>query len=139
MRTRKKKTRRTKTKIGSKLQRLTLAAVVAYCTLAVAASPARDKDKDKKSESYALVAGTVFRDPGFAMPGVEVVLIPAKGKKQKTVSDHRGEFVFRVPPGQAGYTLAVSAKRFEPQQKTVSVNGEERVEVTFSLVASSNQ
>lgn len=137
MKTRMTKTRRRTTTTGSKLGILAFAAVVFCCTLAGAAPPS--KDKDKKSEAYALVAGTVFRDPGFAMPGVEVVLVPAKGKKQKTVSDRRGEFVFRVPPEPADYTVAISAKGFESQQKTVSVHGEERVEVTFSLPASSNQ
>ena len=51
----------------------------------------------------------------------------------EAVSDARGEFVFRVPPGPTHYTVTVHAKGYQSQRKTVSVQDQERVEVTFQL------
>src|ERR1700736_6072801 len=61
--------------------------------------------KTAEPESYGLVSGTVFRDPGFALPNATVTLTPnpspgsspMKIKKQQGVTNSRGEFVFRVP------------------------------------------
>ena len=100
---------------------------------------------DKKSAvSYALVAGTVFREPGFALAGAEVVLVPdsaggtpAKVKKVEARSDARGEFAFRVPPVPMRYTIRVSAKGYQPEEKSVSVEGEQRADATFLLRAES--
>jgi Carboxypeptidase regulatory-like domain len=92
------------------------------------------------AEPAALIGVSVFREPGFAVPGAEVQLSatpsgqPApKMKKIKGVSNARGEFVFRVPPGPMQYTVSVSVKGLKPQAKAVSVQGEERVDVTFTL------
>lgn len=95
-------------------------------------------------DSYALVAGTVFRDPGFALPRAEVELAVVsaaarpgkKSKGQKTQSDARGEFSFRVPSGAAKYRLTVKAQGFESQEKLVEVSGDERVDVYFTLLPS---
>ena len=97
--------------------------------------------KKKAPEPYGLVGGTVFRDPGFALPGVEVTLTPdaAPGQAAPTIkkltafSDHRGEFVFRVPTAAMRYSLSVTLKGYFPQQKTVSIEGEQRVDATFTL------
>jgi uncharacterized membrane protein len=51
----------------------------------------------------------------------------------ETVSSARGEFVFRVPPGPMSYAVAVAAKGYQSQRKNVSVQDQERVEVTFQL------
>ncbi len=94
--------------------------------------------KSKQTE-FALISGSVFREPGFSVRGAEVVLLPgAEGKKLKvkrmqTVTDGRGEFVFRVPAAPAGYTVKVKAADLTPQEKPVSVTGDERVDVTFLL------
>lgn len=97
--------------------------------------------------TYGLVAGTVFQESGYALPEANVVLLPnaepgsapAKVKKLEAVSDARGEFVFRVPPVAMRYTLTASAKGFQAQQKSVAVQGEERVDVTFQLQAESKK
>ena len=96
----------------------------------------------KPPEPQAVVAGTVFRDDGFSLPGAEVELSLAPGsqaghklKKMKAVSDARGEFAFRVPTDDLEYSLTASAPGFEPQQKSVRVSGEVRVDVFFSLEA----
>jgi hypothetical protein len=104
-------------------------------------SGASDKNKDR---DYSVVAGTVFREPGFALPGSEVVLTPApdaavKLKKMSFITNHRGEFAFRVPSAKAVYSVAATAKGFKGQQKTVEVDPSGRFEVTFMLQRESNQ
>lgn len=97
--------------------------------------------KKAEQESYAVVAGTIFRDPGFALPNAQVILLPdprqeapaGKIKKMQTVANSRGEFVFRVPPVSLRYIVKASAKGYQDQEKPVSVQGEDHVEVTFTL------
>ena len=95
-----------------------------------------------QEEPYALIAGTVFRPPGVAMPSVEVVLTPhaegeaKKGKKpkvQRQTSNYRGEFSFRVPAKPMRYTLSVRSSSYKPLTKTVQVAGEERQDVSLML------
>ncbi len=55
--------------------------------------------QDQTESSYAMVAGTVFRDPGFALPGATVTLMlrdDPKHRKMQAVTTARGEFSFRV-------------------------------------------
>ncbi len=101
------------------------------CAVALSAG-----DKKKPVESYAIVAGTVFREPGFALPEANVTLMPRgdpKSKKLQQVTNFRGEFAFRVPPTPAAYIIKASSKGFHPEEKEASVSGEERVEVTLTL------
>jgi hypothetical protein len=102
---------------------------------ATAAGPAQEKKKQPPPS--AVVGGTVFREPGFALPGAEVTIeageIGRKFKKMKAVTDHRGEFLFRLPPGPAAYKVSARAKGFETQEKQVSVSGEEHQDVFFQL------
>ena len=131
------------TTTGSKLRRLL---PLALLILAAAALPAAQKNRQNEPAAYAVVAGTVFRDPGFAVPGAEIVLTPAppagqsaKIKKQKEIANSRGEFAFRVPPGPMDYTIAATAKGFNTLEKKVTVHDQERVDVTFLLELSSNK
>jgi hypothetical protein len=97
--------------------------------------------KTVQPESYALVSGTVFRDPGFALPNVTVTLTPtppsgsspAKIKKQQSTTNSRGEFVFRVPTAGMRYTVRAAAKGYREEEKAVDIEGETRIEVTLSL------
>jgi Carboxypeptidase regulatory-like domain len=99
----------------------------------------------KGDAPHAVVAGTVFRENGFALPGAAVTLavkdapgVPRKKIKQlQSVSDGRGEFAFRVSPGAATYVVGASLKGFQSVEKEASVAGEERVEVTLVLPAES--
>lgn len=94
---------------------------------------------------YALIAGSVFRDPGFALVGAEVILTPKaapgskKRKPQKTASDSRGEFAFRVPPGPAEYVILVKAAGFEPVEKSLRVEANERLDQYFTLKAAAKK
>lgn len=111
----------------------------------IAVAPAIAKKKDK-SEPFALVAGTVFREPGFALPGAEVSLKPepdaqstVKVKPAKLISSPRGEFVFRVPAAPMRYTVSVKAQGFREQSKPVTISGDERVDVFFRLETESKK
>lgn len=103
--------------------------------------------RDKKAvEPYAIVGGSVFHEPGLALPGAEVTITPelADGSQMKLkithlISDERGEFAFRVPPTPAKYKVKASAKGFQADTKTAEVTSEgERIDVTFMLEAESN-
>ena len=127
-----RRTKRTKTGssvVGSKL------AVLLVCGLLSSAA-------GKKPEPYAIVAGTVFREDGFSLPGATVTLFlkdAAKGKKLEAGSDARGEFAFRVPVGTAAYIVRAARKGFRPAEKEASVSGEGRVDVTLVLSAESDK
>ena len=98
---------------------------------------------DKKPVPHATVAGTVFRDPGFALPGATVVLMrkdDAKSKKlQEAVSNYRGEFAFQVPAVQGAYIVRASLKGFHPDEKEALISADERIEVTLVLVPESKK
>lgn len=89
----------------------------------------------------AVIAGTVFRDPGFALPGAEVELLllsPPPGRRKPkpvlTRTDSRGEFSFQVPPDQAEYRVTARAKGFLPEQRIVKLSGgPERLDVYLTL------
>jgi len=85
------------------------------------------------ADEYALIYGTVFRPTGHAMAGAEVLLQPEGGKVQKSRSSPRGEFTFRVPAKPLRYTVTVKAAGFKTESKPVSVQADERVDVTFLL------
>jgi hypothetical protein len=100
---------------------------------------------DRNDAPHAVVGGTVFRENGFSLPGATVTLAvkdtpgapKTKMKKLQGVSDGRGEFAFRVPPGAATYVVRASLKGFQAVEKEAPVSGEERVEVTLVLPAES--
>jgi hypothetical protein len=96
--------------------------------------------KERKKKPSATIAGTVFRDPGFALRGAEVILEPApeaptsvKVKKMRLVSDARGEFAFYVPAEPLRYQLTVKAAGLAPEQRYVTIAGEERQDVYVTL------
>ena len=117
----------------SKLVALVTTALLG-CALLLAAA-------ERNDAPHAVVAGTVFRENGFSLPGAAVTLAvkeapgapKTKMKKLQSVSDGRGEFAFRVPPGAATYVVRASLKGFQAIEKEASVSGEERVEVTIML------
>ncbi|MBL8176178.1 MAG: carboxypeptidase regulatory-like domain-containing protein [Bryobacterales bacterium] len=87
-----------------------------------------------------MLAGTVFRDPGFAFAGVQVALEPSsdgktsvKVKKMKATTDGRGEFSFRVPAVALRYTLRFQAEGFQPETKEIAVSGPERQDIYVTL------
>jgi len=115
-----------------------MVAALLGCALLLAAA-------DRNDVPHAVVAGTVFRENGFSLPGAAVTVavqdapgVPKKKmKKLQSLSDRRGEFAFRVPPGAGTYVVSASMKGFQSVEKEASVSGEERVEVTLVLPAES--
>ena len=117
------------------------AVLVAAAAPAVPGQPASEKKPGKKQAPYAVIAGTVFRDPGFAQPGAAVTLSlksdPKAKKLQQAVSDTRGEFAFRVPPTDATYVLHATLKGYRPVQQDIEISGEVQVNATLLLVPES--
>ena len=118
--------------------------VAAALAIAAALTGACHAEKNHQSAGvYAVVGGTVFRESGYALPGAEVMIVPdpqpgqerVKIHEPKAISDHRGEFAFRVPLTAMRYTVKAHLKGFEPQQKSVDIEGEQRVDVTLILPA----
>jgi hypothetical protein len=139
--TRKKTRKRSGAKAAVRIARAIAWAFVLVGLLGVAAVPGAAKKKDKQP-SFALIAGTVFRDSGFALPGAEVSVKPLpeeapkpKIQSVKTMSDPRGEFAIRVPAVPMRYTVRVKAPGFREQSKPVSISGDERVDVFFHMEA----
>jgi len=95
----------------------------------------------RKQPAFVVIGGTVFREPGFALPGAEVVISPAPApsalKPIKARTDSRGEFAVRVPSERQRYKVEATARGYERQEKTIQVTGDVRTEVTFTLAASS--
>ena len=116
--------------------RLSVAAAMLACILPIQAAK-----KKSSQETYSLIAGTVFSANGYALAVADVLLTsdphpdsaPLKLKKLQAVSDSRGEFAFRVPPGAMHYIISASARGYRAVQKPVVLQGEDRVDVTFQL------
>lgn len=131
---RKKKTR--PTRIGSKL-----CALLICFLLCVPALIAAKKEKRKEAaQPFALIAGTVYRPPGFALAGAGVVIEPisseapdVKLKKIEAVTDARGEWAVRIPPVPATWRVGVKMNGYRPEQRSVSVAGEQRVDLSIIL------
>jgi hypothetical protein len=125
-----------KKRIGTSLTLLAGALLLAALLPAAAAAK-----KKPAPDAYAMISGSVFQDSGYALPDAAVTLVaePASGstavkaQKMETVSDTRGEFIFRVPPGPMNYSIVVAAKGYQSLKKSITVEGQERVEVTFQL------
>lgn len=105
------------------------------CALALGAA-------GQKNASYAIVEGTVFRDPGLAVLDAKVTIEETGGKKKKqeTATNARGEFLFRVPAVEASYVVRASMKGYRSEEKEAKVAGgaapgQERVEVNLVLTA----
>jgi hypothetical protein len=101
---------------------------------------ARGKGGRQQEERVGVVAGTVFQDSGFALSGARVTLAPegksehaARIKPQETTTDRRGEFAFRVPAGSMRYTVRVEAEGWAPAEKSVEVEWDQRLDVSFRL------
>ena len=103
--------------------------------------------KKKKNTPTGVIAGTVFQPSGLSMRGAKVTVTPAPDqdppprdmKAFKGVTDHRGEFAFRVPGGSMRYTVRVEAKGHQPQEKMVTVEWDQRVNIFVRLKASSEE
>jgi hypothetical protein len=107
-------------------------AALGACAVLLAAG-----DKKKSSEPDTVIAGTVFRDPGYALPEATVILVRRDDPKHKKLAEMstnlRGEFVIHVPATPDVYVVKASAKGFRAEEKEATVTGLDRVDMTFTL------
>ncbi len=93
--------------------------------------------KKKPDDAATVIAGTVFRDTGYALPEATVTLERRDDPKHKKLAQesttYRGEFVFHVPSDPAVYVVKASAKGYRATEKEASVTGPDRIDLTFSL------
>lgn len=94
-------------------------------------------DKKKADEPQTVIAGTVFHEPGYALPDATVTLVRREDPKHKKLvevtTNFRGEFLIHVPATQAVYVVKASAKGFRAEEKEATVTGLDRVELMFTL------
>lgn len=89
---------------------------------------------------YALIIGTVWGPDDRPVAGVALTIRRATDKKPKweLVSDRRGEFAQRVPPGRQDYVIQADIKVPKGQPKpeiTVAIEDNERKDVGLHLTA----
>jgi hypothetical protein len=121
------------TRTGASALRRSLLALLFPAALLAAGVP-----PDKEKKPAAVIAGTVFRDPGFTLPGAQVELIELRtdGKKpkvRKSVTDARGEFAFSVPPEDRKYIVKASAKGLQTEEKETASTPGARIDVFLTL------
>jgi hypothetical protein len=94
-------------------------------------------DKKKPGDPDTVIAGTVFRDPGFALPQATVTLVrrddPKHKKLAESITDARGEFVIHVPATPEVYVVKAAAKGFHAEEKEAAVTGLDRVDLSIVL------
>jgi hypothetical protein len=124
--------RKTKKRMRSIRAFLRFALSAGLCAILMAAG-----DKKKSTDSDTVIAGTVFRDPGFALPEATVSLVRRDDPKHKKLAEmttnFRGEFAIHVPATTAMYVVKASAKGFRAEEKEASVTGLDRVDLMFTL------
>ena len=91
-------------------------------------------------KDYALIYGTVWTAEDTPAAGVPVTIRRAGDKKAKwkLVSDRRGEFAQRVPPGTQDYVIQADIKVPKGQPKpevTVHIDDNERQDISLHLAA----
>jgi hypothetical protein len=139
MRTTTKTTKMTTTVI-TKLRESRTAACLAICMFLalLPSSVAASKDKPQKEKPYALIFGTAYGPNDRPLYGVKITIRPQKKKHPSwdLISDHRGEFAQRLPPGPNDYLVHGEAEYApvgddgRPQlSKKVRLKGETRVHV----------
>ena len=113
-----------------RLPLLALALFAAFASLIVA--------EEQKKPEPAVIEGTVFRDPGYALADAKVTLLADDGGKRKklqeTTSNYRGEYAFSVPAREAKYVVRAALKGYRPDEKQASISGLERIDVNLVLV-----
>lgn len=113
---------------------LPLALLLCLCGFARAQEKRRNEPP-----KYALIFGTVYgvdERPVYGVP-IKIRRADQKRAKYELLSDHRGEFAQRVPPGPADYVVWADIKskqRNAPRiERPIHVDNEERVDVGLHL------
>ena len=128
------------------------AACLVLCVLAALshAGASDQKDKQKAEKPYALIFGTAYGPDDRPLYGVKVTIHPPVKKKPRweLMSDHRGEFAQRVPPGPSDYIVhgeaeyapagpdgkpQISKKKRLSGDTKIHVDGQERLDIGLHL------
>ena len=111
---------------------------------------AEEKDKRKAEKPYALIFGTAYGPDDRPLYGVNIKIRPQTKKHPswELISDHRGEFAQRVPPGPSDYLvhgdaeyapmsddgkLQLSKKKRLKGDTKIHVESEERLDISLHL------
>lgn len=109
--------------------------------------PTPQKNPKSKEKAYGVLFGTAYGPDDHAMYGVRVIIRPQGRKKPswELMSDHRGEFAQRVPPGPGDYVVTGDVEIIplvdgKPQKKKrlkgeakVHLGGEEEQDFTLHM------
>jgi hypothetical protein len=107
--------------------------------------PSAAGQKDPKGEDpYAVIFGTVVGPDNRPVQGVPVKIRLAEKKKARWehVSDRRGEFARRVPPGPAEYIVWLGLKDSQAAEKSavkVHIVKEEQQDIILHLTEQPKQ
>src|SRR5260221_14748988 len=85
---------------------------LALFVLSALFQPSTLADKKKPEKAYGLIFGTAYGPDDRPLYGVRIT-IRRQGKRHQNwelLSDHRGEFAQRVPPGPADYLIQGEAE-----------------------------
>jgi len=118
----------------SRLLQLTLL-LTAAALIAFAAS---DQKPVQQTKPYALLFGTVWGADQRPIAGVTIKIRRAEEKKARwtLLSDSRGEFAQRVPPGKEDYVVRAEfngKNRPKPVETTVHIENDERADFGLHL------
>ena len=114
----------------------------AALVLALAAASLDAAGQAKPAKPYALIFGTVYGPDDRPLYGVPVRIRRAGEKRARweLLSDHRGEFAQRVPPGPQDYvvwtdTVVAPARKGEKRitEVQVRVESDERLDIGLHL------
>lgn len=116
------------------------AVLMLACTCAAVAAPPPSPQAKPPVKDYALIYGTVWLANDTPAAGIPVTIRRADDKKPKwqLVSDSRGEFAQRVPPGTQDYIIQADIKVPKGQPKpqiTVHIDYNERQDIGLHLPA----
>jgi len=103
-----------------------------------AAAPPAGQQSESAAKDYALIYGTVWGPDDRPVAGVPITIRRSSDDKPKwkLVSDRRGEFAQRVPPGNDDYIVQADLKlpKGEPKPEvTVHIDNNEREDVGIHL------
>jgi Carboxypeptidase regulatory-like domain len=99
----------------------------------------------QKARRTSLLRGAVFNSEGHSLAGVRLKLLRVPStdeiKEKKKVdslsmsytTNNRGEFAFRLPSVRARYQITAALSGYKPETKTIDVNEDEAVPLSFSL------
>lgn len=127
--------------------RLLVCSVAAACWMLPLHAQSRSSDQQLRKD-YALISGTVWDREQHAVYGA-VIKIRREGDKKAPwalISDRRGEFAQRVPPGTAHYVIwvddtrnvvnpLVARRKLKPVQAEtkVHIENDERADISLHL------